>query len=149
MQLGLAVAALPPSVRKGLAFPLSTVKDFAEAEPRERPSKSLAHETFRLYYRVMTALLFDPNPLIELCRTNDVAKLGVFGSMARGEANDQSDIDLMVEFSRPKSLLALVSLERKMSAALGRKVDLLTEAAISPYLRDTIKRDLRVIYEAR
>ena len=97
----------------------------------------------------MTALLFDPNPLIELCRTNDVAKLGVFGSMARGEANNQSDIDLMVEFSKPKSLLALVSLERKMSAALGRKVDLLTEAAISPYLRDTIKRDLRVIYEAR
>jgi predicted nucleotidyltransferase len=97
----------------------------------------------------MSTLMFDTNALIRLCRENDVAKLGVFGSMARGDANDQSDVDLLVEFSKRKSLLALVSLERKMSAALGRKVDLLTEAAISPYLREGIKRDLRIIYEAR
>lgn len=94
-------------------------------------------------------LAFDANALIDICRDNDVAMLGVFGSMARGETNEQSDIDLLVEFSKRKSFLALVSLERKMSSALGRKVDLLTEAAISPYLRDCIKRDLKVIYEAR
>ena len=109
----------------------------------------LARGTFQSYYQAMSAPMFDTKALIELCRENDVAKLGVFGSMARGEANAQSDIDLLVEFSKRKSLLALVSLERKMSTALGRKVDLLTEAAISPYLRDRIKRDLRVIYEAR
>jgi predicted nucleotidyltransferase len=97
----------------------------------------------------MSAILFDTNALINICRENDVSKLGMFGSAARGEADDDSDIDLLVEFSKRKSLLALVSLERKMSAALGRKVDLLTEAAISPYLRERIKRDLRVIYEAR
>lgn len=97
----------------------------------------------------MSAVLFDTNALINICRENDVAKLEVFGSTARGEANDDSDIDLLVEFSRRKSLLALVSLERKMSVALGRKVDLLTEAAISPYLREQINRDRRVIYEAR
>ena len=97
----------------------------------------------------MSAILFDRNALINICRENDVAKLGVFGSTARGEADDDSDVDLLVEFSKRKSLLALVSLERKMSAALGRKVDLLTEAAISPYLREGIKRDLRIIYEAR
>lgn len=97
----------------------------------------------------MSALLFDTNTLIDLCRENDVAKLGVFGSMARGKGNDQSDIDLLVEFSKRKSLLALVSLERKMSASPGRRVDLLTEAAISPYLRERIKLDLRVIYEVR
>jgi len=97
----------------------------------------------------MSAVLFDTNALINICRENDVAKLEIFGSTARGEANDDSDIDLLVEFSKRKSLLAVVSVERKMSAALGRKVDLLTEAAISPYLREQIKRDLRVIYEAR
>jgi len=96
----------------------------------------------------MNALPFDPSQLIELCRRNDVAKLSILGSMARGEADEQSDIDLLVEFSKRRSLLALVALERKISAALGRKVDLLTEAAISPYLRDHIRRDLRVIYEA-
>jgi uncharacterized protein len=96
----------------------------------------------------MSAILFDTNALIRICRENDVSKLEVFGSTARGEANDNSDIDLLVEFSKRKSLLALVSLERKMSTALGRKVDLLTEAAISPYLRDQIRRDVRIIYEA-
>src|SRR2546423_13855296 len=95
----------------------------------------------------MSAVLFDANALIELCRQNDVAKLERFGSSARGEAREDSDIDLLVEFSKRKSLLALVSLERKMSAVLGRKVDLLIEAAISPYLRQKINRDRRVIYE--
>ena len=92
---------------------------------------------------------FDISKLIEICRQNDVAKVGVFGSMARGEATEQSDIDLIVEFSKRKGLLALVALERRISAALGRKVDLLTEAALSPYLRDRVLREVKVIYEAR
>ena len=74
--------------------------------------------------------------------------LGVFGSVARGEATAQSDVDLLVEFSNRKSLLPVISLERQLSDALGRKVDVLTEAALSPYLRSRILRDLTVIYEA-
>ena len=97
----------------------------------------------------MSAFPFDTDKLIEVCRQNDVAMVGVFGSTARGEAGEQSDIDLLVEFSKPKSLLKLVALERQLSTALGKKVEVLTEAAISPYLRDRIKCDLRVIYEAR
>jgi predicted nucleotidyltransferase len=96
-----------------------------------------------------TDLPFDTEKLAEICRQNDVARIAVFGSTARREATDDSDIDLLVEFAGRKSLLALVALERQISAALGKSVDLLTEAAISPYLRDRIKRDLRVIYEAR
>ena len=92
---------------------------------------------------------FDTNRLIEICRQNDVSMLGVFGSVARGEATDQSDVDLLVRFSKRKSLLAHVALERQISAALGRDVDLLTEAALSPYLRERILRDLQVLYEAR
>jgi uncharacterized protein len=97
---------------------------------------------------VVKQLPFDTNKLIDICRQNDVARIGVFGSSARGEATPDSDIDLLVEFSKRKSLLSLVTLEREMSVALGKKVDLLTEAAISPYLRDRILRDLRIIYEA-
>jgi predicted nucleotidyltransferase len=44
--------------------------------------------------------------------------------------------------------LDLVALERKISAILGKKVDLLTEAALSPYLRERIKKDLQILYEA-
>ena len=96
----------------------------------------------------MITLPFDTKKLIAICRQNDVTRIGVFGSVVRGEADNQSDIDLLVEFSKRKSLLAFVALERQLSIALGRKVDLLTEAAISPYLRDRIKCELRVIYEA-
>lgn len=96
----------------------------------------------------MKELPFDTSRLTDLCRQNDVARLGVFGSIARGDASADSDVDLIVEFSRPKSLLSLVALERQMASALGKKVDLLTEASISPYLRDRILRDLRIIYEA-
>jgi uncharacterized protein len=96
----------------------------------------------------MSSLPLDTNKLIEICRRNDVSMLGVFGSVARGEASAQSDVDLLVRFSGRKSLLAVVSLERQLSDALGRKVDLLTEGAISPYLRAPILRDLKVIYEA-
>ena len=97
----------------------------------------------------MVALPFDTNKLIDICRQNDVVKVAIFGSMARGEADEQSDIDLLVEFSKRKSLLALVALERTISTALGKKVDLLTEAEISPYLRDNIQRDLKVLYHRR
>ena len=87
--------------------------------------------------------------IIELCRNNDVSMIGIFGSTARGEASASSDLDLLVRFARPKSLLALVRLERSLSEVLGRKVDLLTESAISPYLKARILNDLMVIYGTR
>lgn len=75
--------------------------------------------------------------------------VGIFGSMARGTAKKKSDIDLIVRFSKRKSLLALVRLERTLSEALGRKVDLLTEASISPYMRARVLKEMKVLYDAR
>ena len=96
----------------------------------------------------MALPIIKTDKLIKICRQNDIKKLGVFGSVARGEETDQSDIDLLVYFSKRKSLLSVVALERKISESLGRKVDLMTEASISPYLLDKIKKDVKVIYEA-
>lgn len=84
--------------------------------------------------------------LIIICQRHDASFLGVFGSFARGEATLASDLDLVVRFATRKSLLALVRLERELSEALGRKVDVLTEASISPYLRDRIKAETTVLY---
>jgi predicted nucleotidyltransferase len=75
--------------------------------------------------------------------------VGLFGSTARGEDSSSSDIDILVRFSKPLSLLSLVRLERKLSETLAEKVDLLTESAISPYLRDRILKELLIIYEKR
>jgi predicted nucleotidyltransferase len=96
----------------------------------------------------MAILPFDTRKLVEICQANDASMVGVFGSMARGDATEKSDIDVLVRFAKPRSLLSLVALERQISNALGRKVDLLTEAALSPYLRDRILSELQVLYAA-
>ena len=83
----------------------------------------------------------------EICRRNDIDTLLLFGSVARGEETEESDVDLLVRFARPKSLLDLVRIEREFSEALGRKVDLLTEGALSPYLRERILGEAAVLYE--
>ncbi len=74
----------------------------------------------------------DQDKIINICRQNDISlsMIGIFGSTAKGEAAESSDIDLIVKLSKPKSLLSLVRLERHLSEALGKKVDLLTEGAI-------------------
>ena len=72
-------------------------------------------------------------------------KITVFGSYARGEERPESDVDVLVEFSETKSLLTLVRIERELSEFIGVKADLLTEASISPYLIDDIKKDAIVI----
>ncbi len=73
-------------------------------------------------------------------------KIAVFGSYIRGEEKPGSDIDIMVVFSDRKSLLELVRIERELSEALEVKVDLLTEKSISPYLIDSIKKEMEAIY---
>lgn len=83
-----------------------------------------------------------------LCKKYHVDSISVFGSAARNESTPASDLDLLVTFSRPISLLQMVALERELSEVLGRKVDLLTEASLSPYLRDRILKERRVVYAA-
>ncbi|MBA4251926.1 MAG: hypothetical protein C0425_03240 [Chlorobiaceae bacterium] len=73
--------------------------------------------------------------------------MAVFGSYARGEEKPESDIDILVNFSGRKNLLEIVKMERELSEVLGIKVDLLTEKSISPYLINTIKKEMAVIYE--
>lgn len=91
---------------------------------------------------------FDIHSLIKICRENDVTSVSLFGSMARGEATEKSDIDLLVKFGKRKSLLSVVKLERQLTMSLGRKVDLITEGALSPYIRDNVLKDLETIYAA-
>lgn len=86
---------------------------------------------------------------LPILKTNNVEFAAVFGSQARGEAKKKSDIDLLVKFSKPKSLLEIVRLENKLAKSLGNKVDLVTEGALSPYIKPYILKDLKVIYERR
>lgn len=87
--------------------------------------------------------------IIKKCRENHVSMIGIFGSTARGDSSPSSDVDILVRFAEPTSLLSLVRIERELSDMLGRKVDLLTESSVSPYLKNRIFEDLWVIYGAR
>lgn len=84
--------------------------------------------------------------IVQILKNEGVGKIAVFGSYIRGEEKPESDIDIIVEFSERKSLLELVRIERELSEVLGIKVDLLTEKSISPYLIDTIRKEMEVIY---
>jgi hypothetical protein len=86
------------------------------------------------------------NKIVRFLKNQGAKKVAVFGSYVRGEEKPESDIDIIVEFSERKSLLKIVQIERELSEALGIKVDLLTEKSISPYLIDTIKREMEVVY---
>ena len=78
-------------------------------------------------------------------RQQGAVKVGVFGSYARNEARADSDLDLMAWFEEQQSLLGMIRIERELSELLGIKVDLLTEQAVSPYLIDRIRKELKVI----
>lgn len=93
------------------------------------------------------SMKIDQEALAEICNRNDIERLRLFGSFARGEEREGSDVDLIADFATRKSLLDLVRIERELSDYLGRKVDLLTERALSPYLRDRILREAMVVYE--
>ncbi|WP_017325585.1 nucleotidyltransferase family protein [Synechococcus sp. PCC 7336] len=70
-----------------------------------------------------------------------VSQLGVFGSYARGEQTEASDLDLLVEFSRTPSLLTFVRLEDYLSDRLQVKVDLVHRAGLKPRLRERIQQE--------
>lgn len=65
----------------------------------------------------------------------------VFGSVARGQATASSDLDLLVNLDAGRSLLDLIALKQELEDLLGYEVDVVTEAALSPYLREQVLRE--------
>ncbi len=83
--------------------------------------------------------------IIELLHQSGVKKAALFGSFVRGDATEESDIDILIEFEDGKSLLDLVRLKRELEEILHRKVDLITYNSIHPLLRDQILNEQQVI----
>jgi predicted nucleotidyltransferase len=83
--------------------------------------------------------------LIEVLKRHDVKKAALFGSVVRGEATEESDIDLLVEFEGRKSLLDLAGLQLELQEALRKKVDVLTYKSLHPLLKERILGEQVVI----
>jgi uncharacterized protein len=84
--------------------------------------------------------------IVRYLRPYNPQKIGVFGSYVRDEATAASDLDILVAFKDQKTIFDLIGIEMELSELLGVKVDLVTEASVSPYLKKYIQRDLRVLF---
>ena len=89
------------------------------------------------------------NKISPILESNEIEFAGIFGSYARGEEIKDSDIDILVKFKNPKSLLKVVGLEMDLSDALQKKVDLVTEGGICPHIKKDVLKDLQLIYGRR
>ncbi|MEI7850067.1 MAG: nucleotidyltransferase family protein [Chloroflexota bacterium] len=67
-----------------------------------------------------------------------VESLAVFGSLARGEGSQDSDIDLLVDFNRPVGLFEFTRLKHYLEKLTGQRVDLVTRDALRPAMREVI-----------
>jgi len=83
--------------------------------------------------------------LIDVLKRHDVKKAALFGSVVRGEATEESDIDLLVEFKGRKSLLDLAGLQLELQESLRKKVDVLTYKSLHPLLKEQILGEQVVI----
>jgi hypothetical protein len=76
--------------------------------------------------------------VIEILRENEVKRAAFFGSIVRGEMNEKSDIDILIEFEGRRSLLDLAHLKNELKDAMNRRVSLPTYKSLHPRLRDRI-----------
>lgn len=88
------------------------------------------------------------NIIIKSLQPYNPVMIGVFGSYARNENREGSDIDILEKFKTTLSLLQLVYLERLISEEIGIKVDLVTEGAIkNKIVKENISKDLQIIFQ--
>lgn len=85
--------------------------------------------------------------LAQFCQEAGITYLGLFGSQARGEARENSDVDLLVDYKQPKSLFELGGLIAELEDMLGKEVDLVKRHNIKPLLRPYIDKDVITLYE--
>jgi predicted nucleotidyltransferase len=83
-------------------------------------------------------LNFNRAEILRLAREHGAHNVRIFGSVARGEARPDSDIDFLVDMEGGRSLLDLIEFSQDLEELLQRKVDILTDGGLSPYLKERI-----------
>ena len=91
-------------------------------------TRILALESLRRYRR----------EILEVATHHGARNVRVFGSIARGDDHDESDVDLLVDIEPGRTLLDVIALEQDLQQLLGRRVEVLTEGGLSPHLRQRI-----------
>jgi predicted nucleotidyltransferase len=79
--------------------------------------------------------------ILRIAQVNGATRIRVFGSVARGTAGPESDLDLLIDLAPGSDLLDLIAVKQDLEDLLGRPVHVVTEAAVSPSMRDAVLRD--------
>ncbi len=82
---------------------------------------------------------------LEVCQKHSIKRASLFGSFARQEATDSSDIDLLVEFQEGKSLFDLIDLKNDLEKISKRKVDVVTYASLHPLIKEKVMAEQEII----
>ncbi len=73
-----------------------------------------------------------------LCEIYQITEIGIFGSYARGEETEASDIDILVDYQTAPTFIMLVELRDYLSQLFGLKVDIVTKNGLKPRMRDRV-----------
>lgn len=79
--------------------------------------------------------------ILRIASAHGAQNVRVFGSVSRGEAGTESDVDLLVKLEPGRSLLDLIAIKQELEDLLGREVDVVTEDAVSPYIREQVLKE--------
>jgi len=83
--------------------------------------------------------------ILRVSRQHGAQRVRIFGSAARGEADETSDLDILVEMETGSSLLDIIAIKQEIEDLLGCRVDVVTESAISPYIRENVLKETRTL----
>jgi len=78
--------------------------------------------------------------IFTIARQYGARNVRIFGSIARGEGKRDSDLDVLVDLEPGRSLLDIIAIKQDLEDLLNTKVDVVTEAAVSPYIREEVLR---------
>lgn len=79
--------------------------------------------------------------ILRISAAHGANNLRLFGSVSRGEATEKSDIDLLISLDSGRTLLDIIAMKQDLEDLLGCAVDVVTEDAVSPYIREQILKD--------
>jgi len=83
----------------------------------------------------------------QICQSDGISYLALFGSQARNEAKVNSDIDLLIKYKHPVGLFKLFDSQERFEKLFHKKIDLVTVNGLKKQLIPYIKQDITVLYE--
>jgi len=88
----------------------------------------------------------DKDLMIKIAKQHGATSLSIFGSAARGQEHQSSDIDVLVDFEPGRSLIDLVRLERALREQFKKDFDVLTPNSLHPRIRERVDKEKVLVY---